>query len=385
MARFIIAVVDLQYGSTGKGQIAGTLAHHAGIDTVVTAWGPNAGHTFYTPDGDKHVSRMLACSAVAPSVENILLGPGSVLDLGHLAMEIEARSERLRGKMLVIHPQATILQPQDAIAEQALLRIGSTMKGTMEATVRKMRRLSDVTASQKYDVVFGSLGAAVTDAGMGIAISSCLYDRAIDEAQKLMVEGAQGYSLGMHTDFYPYTTSRDVSTHQLFADCRIPWHRRNVWPHTHVVGVARTYPIRVANRYRGEGAEREQMGTSGGFYPDQQELQWSDIGQKPELTTVTQLPRRIFSFSGQQIKEAVRVFGPQSIALTFCDYVDALPDNKKPAGGVDAWIKAIGEVAFGVPVQLLSYGPRPTDVVKRLLPTDQVKQLLECNSDWLGW
>lgn len=384
MARYIIAVVDLQFGSTGKGQIAGTLAHHCSADAVATAWGPNAGHTFYGLDGQKHVSRMLACSAVAPSVKTILLGPGSILDLGTLAMEIEARAELLKGKTLIVHPQATILQQIDSVNEQNLQRIGSTMKGTMEALVRKMRRFTDVTAAQKYDQVFGTLGGVLTDAGMGIAISSILYDSAVDRAQKLIVEGAQGYSLGLHTDFYPYTTSRDVSTHQLFADCRIPWHSKNTWPHVHVVGVCRTFPIRVANRFKGEGEDRHQVGTSGGFYPDQQEIDWSDIGQQPELTTVTKLPRRVFTFSKEQIRDAVRVFGPQSIALTFCDYVEALPPNQL-WGKVDDWIKAIGEVSGGVPVQLLSYGPLPGDVRKRLLPTDQVKPVLECNSDWLGW
>ena len=39
-------VIDLQYGSTGKGLIVGFLAEEHKYDTVVTAWAPNAGHTY---------------------------------------------------------------------------------------------------------------------------------------------------------------------------------------------------------------------------------------------------------------------------------------------------------------------------------------------------
>ena len=38
-------VVDLQYGSTGKGLIVGKIAEDEAHDSVFTAWAPNAGHT----------------------------------------------------------------------------------------------------------------------------------------------------------------------------------------------------------------------------------------------------------------------------------------------------------------------------------------------------
>ena len=46
-------VIDLQYGSTGKGLIVGFLAEEHKYDTVVTAWAPNAGHTYINRDGRK--------------------------------------------------------------------------------------------------------------------------------------------------------------------------------------------------------------------------------------------------------------------------------------------------------------------------------------------
>lgn len=378
--RYVVAVVDLQFGSTGKGQIAGTMAYHWKPDTVATAWGPNAGHTFIPPvEGRKFINRMLASSAHAPSVKNILIGPGTVLDLSQLALEIDAAQDLLQGKHLIIHPQATILRSLDATQEQGLVRIGSTMKGTAEAAIRKMRRVTDVVAHQKFDEVYGTLGQAMSDANMSLAISSKHYDRAVDQSERLIVEGAQGFSLGIHTDFFPYTTSRDVSTSQLFADCRLPFPLacRGMTPLVHVIGVARTYPIRVANRFNEKG---EQVGTSGGHYPDQTEISWGDLDREPELTTVTKLPRRVFSFSMEQIREAVRICTPTTIALTFCDYLKG--DNVNVVEEMASKIQGCG----GAPVRLLSYGPTPDTLFRRLLPTKDLKPVLETNSDWLmGW
>lgn len=362
MARGIVAVVDLQYGSTGKGQVAGTVALNWKPDTVATAWGPNAGHTFRNGDF-QGVSRMLASSATAPSVQNILIGPGSVIDMQILKEELQERGKRhLEGKNLIIHPQAVILRDYDATSEQAsLLRIGSTMKGTAEAAIRKIRRYEDVTAGQLHREVFEVVGEGAFEAGMAIVISSYLYDKAIDNSKRLILEGAQGFSLGVHTDFYPHCTGRDVSTAQLFADCRVPWPRQDgPGSMVHVIGVCRTFPIRVANRknpHYNADSEAPEIFTSGGTYPDQEEISWESLGRSPELTTVTRLPRRIFTFSDLQIRQAVRACGPSTIALTFMDYLEENKDHWKFVDRV--------ERAALAPVRLMSFGPDVKDMRQR--------------------
>lgn len=376
MARYITAVVDLQYGSTGKGQIAGTVAKHWKPDTVVTAWGPNAGHTFR--DGEfQSVSRMLASSAVVPSIENILIGPGSVLDLHTLAAEIEDRTSHLQGKRLIIHPQTTVLQAQDAEMEKTLVRIGSTMKGTAEAHIRKIRRETGAVAGDLAARIFDTLGVAAADAGLSVAISTTHYDKAIDKAEKVLVEGAQGFSLGYHNDFYPHCTGRDVSTSQLFADCRLPWVGHNVWPRVHVIGVCRTYPIRVANRLvRQEGGEMKEY-SSGDCYRDQEETSWEALNKTTELTTVTKLPRRVFTFSYEQIRQAVRICAPSTLALTFCDY---LPPDREIAARELA--KAIEVKCNAAPIRIFSFGPDVQDVRGKTL--DGLRPLLELPCDYLG-
>ena len=366
--RDVIAIQDLQFGSTGKGQIAGSVAHVWHPDTVVTAWGPNAGHTF-RKGGKKWVHTMLATSALAPSVEQILIGPGSVLNVEKLAEEIDAARDLLRGKQLVIHPQAPVVNAGHALAESTeLLRIGSTMKGTGAALCDKIMR-KEVTVRSNASDVIESLGRATMQADMSLSISSKIYDRCVDLSGKMIVEGAQGFSLGVHNDFYPHTTSRDVSTAQLIADCRLPFPTRSEH-RFRVLGVARTFPIRVANRARQHDNGTEEVFTSGGCYVDQQEIQWDDIGRVPELTTVTKLPRRLFSFSFEQLIEACRIMAPDQLALTFCDYLippDVIEGSgERVALGDNVW-QFVNNIEQCVRpfVEVVSFGPTMEDVYER--------------------
>lgn len=363
--RHIVTIQGLQYGSEAKGQIAGALSFEWEPDTVVTAWGPNAGHTF-SLNGVKYIHSMLATSALSPKAENILIGPGSVLDVQKLIDEIKFAKPYLGGKNLIIHPQAVILLPGHSLSEKGvgLVKIGSTMKGTMAAAYDKMLREVPNTSTARWRAaeVLEQLAETMTDCNMSMSISSMHYDRAIDRSEKLMVEGAQGFSLGIHTDFYPYCTSRDVSTLQLWADCRIP---SPALCKVTIVGVCRTFPIRVANRK--DSATGEQF-TSGGCYYDQKELDWrADLGREAELTTVTKLPRRVFSFSDEQIRQACRVIRPTHISLTFCDY---LPQETQEGDGpriavpapVHDLIKRIENVSHGAMVHTISFGPDLDDI-----------------------
>lgn len=356
-------IQDLQFGSTGKGQIAGTLAHTGGYDAVVTAWGPNAGHTF-RKGREKYVSIMLATAAIAPDVKKIFIGPGSVIDWTQLEAEIEERRHLLQGKSIYIHPAAAYLLPAHAEAERkTLLRIGSTMKGTGEALISKIRRQEGSTISHWWPNIAERL--ELPD-DLHIFCDERLYDDALDSCDEVLVEGAQGFSLGVHQSrFFPHTTSRDVSTMQLLADCRIPYDHNASYD---VVGVVRSHPIRVANRYDNTG---RMVGTSGGCYDDQSEIRWEDIGREPELTTVTKLPRRLFTFSAEQIKQAVRIMGVTQIAMTFCDYL--LPMGLEAAeegdgaigemvGPVLDRLRLIEDAAGGVKVWYASYGPKMKDV-----------------------
>lgn len=358
-----VLVQGMQFGSEGKGQIAGLIAHKWRPVAAVCANHPNAGHTFYDDLNNKFVHRILPIGAAAPSVEYVCIGPGAVIDMDALEAELKhlIALKRWGNKELIIHPNAAILLPQHAEAEKRLVGIGSTMKGSMEAVYHKMRR--EKTAANTVGACWFAVGGRIEEL-VSVSISAADYDAAVD-SRKVLIEGAQGFSLGIHERFYPYCTSRDVSTAQVLADCRIPVRREAL----HVVGVVRSFPIRVANRFDSQG---NMIGTSGGCYDDQHEIEWNTIGRQPELTTVTRLPRRLFSFSYDQLRAADRVIQPDTIALTFCDYL--IHDDGSEGNGprkvipdvVRNWAYKVQSVsASGGWVRLYSFGPRYDDTYER--------------------
>ena len=330
----VTMVVDLQYGSTGKGLIAGWLAEHEMPDTIITAWAPNAGHTYISSRGRKFIHTHLANGIVSPMLRRVLLGPGSMIDPDQLLQEIHDCRDVIWQAQIAIHPHAAVVYQRHRDEEAGpMTKIGSTKKGVGAAAIERIRRdpeTANIAANEPRLKAF--------------VVTTQQYRELLDEADHVLVEGAQGYGLSMYHGFYPYTTSRDVSTWQILADCGIPMaHVLNGSTMFNVVGTARTYPIRVANRFDTEGT---QVGYSGPCYSDQEEITFEEIGQPVELTTVTKLPRRIFTFSGQQITEAVRYCNATHTFLNFINYVRAkdamysIIDRLESSGTQIHWVGA---------------------------------------------
>lgn len=340
-------ITDLQYGSTGKGLLAGWLAEKHQPDTLVSAWSPNAGHTYIDTDGRKFVNTALPNGIVSKNLKRILLGPGSVINAGALMMEMEQYADLLSGVDIMIHGNAAVVTQEHRDEEaKGMFKIGSTMKGVGAAVIDKIRRDPSKNVIARDALVSTPLEAFV--------VSAAIYDKAIDDSEVVILEGAQGFSLSINQGFYPFTTSRDCTTHQLLSDCAIPNYQIRS---STVYGCARTYPIRVANRFDVDG---KQIGTSGPCYEDQEEIEWSRLGMEPELTTVTKLPRRIFTFSEQQIKDAVRMNGVDELFLNFINYIDQ--DQSPGAMAFEDYEVAI--MRSGARFALAGIGPTYRDVVE---------------------
>lgn len=309
-------IVDLQFGSCGKGLLAGYLAEQNKPDTIVTAWAPNAGHTYIDKYGKKFVNIALPNGIVSPNLKRILLGPGSVINPDQLIAEIENYAQYLSDVKIYIHQNAAVVTEEHRLEEaRGMVGIGSTMKGVGAATIQKIKR--DPTN-------MNIAGVALRGTPLeGLVVDQFDYNDAVLQAENMQVEGAQGFSLGINNGFYPYTTSRECTVAQIISDCALPISIiRN--PFTTIWGVARTFPIRVANRFDKDG---RQIGWSGPCYPDQKELNWrNDLGIEPELTTVTKLPRRVFTFSPQQYNDAVRMNGVDHVFMNFMNYLT--PDKR---------------------------------------------------------
>lgn len=371
-------IVDLQFGSTGKGLIAGYLAETSPCDTVVAAWRPNAGHTYINDDGQKFIHTMLPNGVVSPALERILIGPEAAINPDALAKELVEAEAKLGTNLidrLFIHANAAVVQDRHREDEKRFVKVGSTMKGSAEAVIEKMRRDPDgrATVGQNRQ----ALGYKVADR----IVTADAYDRELDKGRVIQVEGAQGFSLGVNQRFYPYATSRECTATQVLSDCAIP----RSFVDVKVIGALRTYPIRVANRFAddcvygrdgarcgarathpihdyahqlaGHAFEPRQIGTSGPFYPDQEEITFESIGQKTELTTVTKLPRRLFTFSEIQLADAVRASSPDYLFLNFMNY---LPEEQ--------WLRfttrvsEISHFAGGGNVRWIGTGPAVGDV-----------------------
>jgi adenylosuccinate synthase len=130
-------VVDLQFGSTGKGLICGYLGETGDYDTCITANMPNAGHTYIDSRGNKYITKVLPASFVGEAIKQILIGPGAVFDLEQLKKEmVWLRSDQT----LRIHPGAMVLTPEHREKEESLDHIGSTRQGSAAAVIDKMWR-----------------------------------------------------------------------------------------------------------------------------------------------------------------------------------------------------------------------------------------------------
>ena len=322
-------IIDLQYGSTGKGLIAGYLAEKEGYDTVINANMPNAGHTYINSVGRKWMHKVLPNGIVSPNLKCVMIGPGSVFEPSRLQKEIDDSTDLLENVRIMIHPLASVLDPHHREMEaQVLNGISSTMQGSAAAMVEKIWRQKDQNPTA-IDNLVGDLRQYL-----------CSIDEwrsALNEAKSILIEGAQGHSLGLNAGFYPYCTSRDCTPARFLADCGVPHKMLG-----RVVGTARVHPIRVGNTKDGH---------SGGHYPDQYEMNWDDLGVEAETTTVTGRIRRVFSFSRWQIEAAIFDCQPDDIFLNFCNYDD---EDSKFA------IEQIKEA--GGKIKYLGFGPTIDDV-----------------------
>lgn len=341
------AVVDGQYGSTGKGLLSSVLAEHCGglVDVVTSNAGPNSGHTSYHGD-DKVVLRQLPTFSVMHQLfhnemPRTHLNAGAIIEPECLAKEIEQYAPN-RTRVTVSDTAAVVTDGARSSELLMVDRIGSTGKGTGAALAAKVLR--------QQRSVFGS--AFDEDHPLRpFADEFCVDNMDVNLSAEIahgrktvLAEVSQGFSLSLNAGgFYPFCTSRDCTVGQamsdagvhpsLFRDCAM---------------VVRTFPIRVA-------------GNSGPCYHDQKEISWDDLDQVPELTTVTQKVRRIFTWSKAQFADAVAANRPGVVMVNFMNYLGEGVDHGD-------WlyhnVLYVYQAVMGHQPRLvlLGYGPKNSDV-----------------------
>lgn len=348
MSTNLQVVVGGQFGSEAKGHVTQDLLRagfvHSGQMNVRVA-GPNAGHTVYDQDGQKYAFRTVPVGAVIDPRINLVVSAGSEVDIDVLMDEVE-RCEKagwsVRGRMFV-DGEATLLEEGHKNAEtnaELTRKVGSTGKGIGAARAdRIMRGASRV--KDDPDVV-----QMLSDEGIDV-LDTAEYIRWFmgGPDQQVVIEGTQGFGLGLHAGFYPQCTSSDCRAVDFLAMAGIsPWVRDTnlaVWV------VCRAYPIRVA-------------GNSG---PLREETTWEALGLPEERTTVTNKVRRVGKWDPVLARRAVRHNGGAPtvrLALTMLDQmfpeVKGIPEFRDWPYEAQRFVRMVEDDAMAE-VQYLAYGP----------------------------
>jgi adenylosuccinate synthase len=336
----VIVIMGMQYGSEGKGSIASYLSP---ILTMSARSGAaNAGHTIYF-QGKKYVMRQIPVAWINPQA-TLVIGVGSIISPEVLLNEIKMIEQILPiNNRLKIDYRAHIVTPEQIKKESAsnlAERISSTSansrEGIGQALADKTLRLEDCLQAKDFPPLKSYLADTVE-----------LINNEIDQEGVILAEGTQGFSLSVEHGDFPFCTGRDISVSALASSLGISTHHCVI----QVIGVLRTYPIRV-------------FGNSGPFTEDSEELTWSEVARRAgatesieERTSVTNRIRRVATFSDKQLKRSVLVNRPTELALTFADYLN-WSVHEKPiiSEEIEDFINRI-ELISDVSVGLLKTGP----------------------------
>jgi adenylosuccinate synthase len=362
----LIVVAGAQYGSEAKGHVVDQITRPevAGDNVVVVrVAGPNAGHTVYgqcppkcQPD-DSHMSgdvwighpwrlRSVPVGAVSNPKADLVIAAGSEIDYGVLMSEVVAldlAGYRVSDRLMV-DDQATMLTSKHIdmeVRDGIQKRLGSTAKGIGAARSDRIWRYAK-TWGEHID----------SDAFRPHNTGDFMRQR-LAQGATVVIEGTQGYGLGLHAGHYPQCTSSDCRAIDFLGMAGLsPWAREvtefGVWL------AARVRPIRVA-------------GNSG---PMKNETSWSELHLPEEFTTVTKKVRRVGEWDGDLVRRAVVANGGDPVvrvALTMADQI--FDEIRNVEGSFDDvnWEhevapplpKVIGnlEAEIGAPIKMVTTSP----------------------------
>lgn len=423
-----LVVVGGQWGDEGKGKIVDLLCP-AFANVVRFNGGNNAGHTVRF--ADRHLALHLIPSGITHPHCRCVVGPGVVIDPLALVDEIhslEAQSIEVR-KRLVLSSRAHLTLPGHRLLDGARettkgkSRIGTTGRGigpTYETRVartgvrlglvcnpRRLRQAAAVTCAElerllacagsearpSTDEVERSLAAALELAPM-VGDTALVLAQAVERGELILFEGAQGTFLDIDHGTYPYVTSSNC-----LAGFAAPASGLPAKTIGGVLAVFKAYTTRV-----GEGPFPTEMTDNVG---DHLRRRGNEFG------TTTGRPRRIGWFDAVAAATAMRLNGIEAVALTKLDVLDELetvriatsyrlngrqlhhlPDDDADVARLDpvyeevpgwqtstagitaydrlperaqAYVRRLEEL-LGVPVCLVSTGPRREETIFRAVP-----------------
>ena len=292
------ALVGIQWGDEGKGKVTDLLAERT--DYVVRyQGGNNAGHTIVVGD-ERYALHLVPTGILYPHCTPII-GPGVVVDPGVLLDEVDALTERgIDASKLRISGNAHVIMPYhlelDKVTERFLgrNRLGTTKRGIGPAYADKAARigirmqdlLDEKIFSAKLDValkeknlvltrVYGRL--PVDDKEIKelyfaygdrlrrhIADTAAVVQRALDDGENVLFEGAQATMLDLDHGTYPFVTSSNPIAGGACTGAGVG--PRDI---TSIIGITKSYCTRVGSGpfpTEADPADAEVLVEAGGEY-----------------------------------------------------------------------------------------------------------------------
>jgi adenylosuccinate synthase len=342
-----VTIIGAQWGDEGKGKVVDWLASRADI-VVRFQGGHNAGHTLVV--GNQTYKLSLLPSGLVRGKLGII-GNGVVVDPIALLAEIErvaTQGLHVTPETLRIADNATLILPLHAALDGAReaargdRRIGTTGRGIGPAyedkVARRAIRICDLaepaTLSAKVDelllhhnTLLSGLGAPTFEKETLVASLIALAAKLLPfcepvwerlaaaklAGQRILFEGAQAVMLDVDHGTYPFVTSSNTVAGTAASGS-------GVGPGTvgRVIGIAKAYCTRVG---------------AGPFPTELHDETGRLLGERGhEFGTVTGRKRRCGWFDAALVRQAVKVGGIDSLALTKLDVLDGFSELKVGVG-----------------------------------------------------
>jgi len=338
----VTAIVGAQWGDEGKGRVIDYLAQEADV-VIRFQGGDNAGHTVINHYG-KHALHLIPSGIFNPQTENII-GSGCVVNPQSLLDEmasLESAGVDLRN--LWISNRAQMLMPYhrtlDVLEEIARGKdtIGTTKRGIGPAYADKAARaglrMGDLlhgewlesrldnalrTVNRKIEILGGEPIAGDELYGLCMRYREKLGPRivdtvpmtryAVEQNQRILLEGQLGVMRDLDWGIYPYVTSSNPTASYAASGAGLP--ARSI---DRVIGVVKAYSTAV-----GDGPFPVELHDDAG-------RRLREIGG--EFGATTGRPRRCGWFDGVAIRYAAWLNGMTGLVITKLDVLDTFESLK---------------------------------------------------------
>ena len=334
-----VVVIGGQWGDEGKGRVVDLLARKAAIVVRYSA-GNNAGHTIVNSHGE--FALHLVPAGIFYPEKTSIIGNGVAVDPAVLIEEITKLETRgVSTERLRVSDRAHLIMPWHPIIDRAdeafrgAAAVGTTGKGVGPAFTDKVARwgirISDLADSKgfaerlrmvldyknevltklygleplNYDEILACYREHWARLAPYVTDTSLICQQALQNGQRILLEGAQGTLLDLDSGTYDFVTSPVPTSMAPGAAIGAGIAPADI---DRVIGVYKAYQTRVGNG----PMPTELLGDEGD--------RLREAGN--EYGTTTGRPRRCGWFDSVAARYTIRLNGCQSISLTRLDVLD---------------------------------------------------------------